>query len=174
MNGHAKERLRQRIRATRRTGAIYTMSGGGASGVYWDVRSALLKPGALEDAVDVFRSTSADGVHTVAGMGVGGTLLVGALCAARPSVTGLVVRQGHKDHGLQRQVEGSAGPAGTVVLVDDVATTGSTLEALMAALLPDHTLFSAVVLLDRGEGARERMEACGVPFQSIFTKEDVS
>ena len=176
----ARDRLRERIRATKHTGAVYPLSGGGASDVYWDVRAALMKPGAMADAVRVVLAATpfASFMHytprVVAGMGVGGTLLVGGICALRRGMSGLVVRPEGKQHGLQRRVEGEL-DSWTVVLVDDVVTTGASLASMVEPLcrMGAQPVMGAVALLDRSDGAAERLFEQGVVLESVFTAADV-
>ncbi len=83
------------------------------------------------------------------------------------------VRSGRKGHGLGRRVEGWSGP-GRAVLVDDVATTGGSLASAVEALREAGVIVEeAVVILDRGEGAAERLSGLGVRLYSLTTLGEV-
>ena len=75
------------------------------------------------------------------------------------------VRKEAKAHGMQRRIEGPALAAGTrVLLVDDVLTSGGSLLRAIEAVGEDTeaTVAGVLVLVDREEGGRERLEEVGV------------
>ena len=60
-----------------------------------------------------------------------------------------------------------------VILVDDVATTGKALiEAKRVLDEAGVVIESAIVIVDRKEGAKENLAEIGVPLESIFTIHD--
>lgn len=86
-----------------------------------------------------------------------------------------VVRKAAKGRGTNRRVEGADVSGGVrVLLVDDVVTTGASIldaHAVVSAL--GATVTGAVTLLDRGEAARPRFEAAGVPYFPVLTYHDL-
>jgi orotate phosphoribosyltransferase len=85
-----------------------------------------------------------------------------------------IVRKAVKEHGTQRQIEGPALPKGSrVILVDDVATTGKALIEAKEALDKEGVLVdTAIVIVDRCEGAKENLEKAGLKLESIFNIKD--
>lgn len=84
------------------------------------------------------------------------------------------VRKAPKDHGQGRQVEGNFRPGETVVVVDDVITRGeSTVAAIEALLREGGKVAFVVALVDRQEGGRQKIEALGYPFFSVFTRDEL-
>jgi orotate phosphoribosyltransferase len=85
-----------------------------------------------------------------------------------------VVRRKAKEHGLKKDIEGDIHEGDKVVIVDDVVTTGqSTVEAIEKARKGKLDIVKAIALIDRQEGGRENIERLGIPFESIFTKDDL-
>jgi orotate phosphoribosyltransferase len=89
-----------------------------------------------------------------------------------PLINAFLVRKEPKGHGMKRQIEGlgdeAAGAA--VVIVDDVCTTGdSTVKAIEASREAGLRVLGAICLVDRDEGAKERIEGLGCPFERIFS-----
>ncbi|ADI31359.1 orotate phosphoribosyltransferase [Staphylothermus hellenicus] len=78
------------------------------------------------------------------------------------------VRKKPKQHGTRRLVEGIV-TGKKVLVVDDVATTGGSLEhAVNAVRSEGGTVEKAFVFIDRQEGARERLRRLGVELVSLM------
>jgi orotate phosphoribosyltransferase len=87
-----------------------------------------------------------------------------------------IIRKEPKEHGTGRWIEGLANlkPGGSVVLVEDVLTTGATiLEGARRVKEEGFIINSIYVLLDREEGGKERIALEGIPLISLFTKRDI-
>jgi orotate phosphoribosyltransferase len=83
------------------------------------------------------------------------------------------VRKESKGHGTKRFIEGPVQPGDSVVIVEDVVTTGgSSLEAI--ARCEDYGLKIARVMaiIDRMEGGREAFTDRGYSFSSLLTIRD--
>jgi orotate phosphoribosyltransferase len=84
------------------------------------------------------------------------------------------IRKQAKTHGRGKLIEGNFKSGDTVVIVDDTITTGgSTLEAIEKVRAEGGIVAFALVLVDRGEGGKEAIEATGVPVTAIFTRADI-
>ena len=89
------------------------------------------------------------------------------------SLRGFMVRKEAKDHGTKRFVEGPVQPGETVVIVEDVVTTGgSALAAIDRAVEFGLTVRGVIGLIDRNEGGREAFAARGIPLKTLFTIDD--
>jgi len=85
-----------------------------------------------------------------------------------------VVRKAPKAHGQTKLIEGSFKKGDVVVVVDDVVTRGdSTIAAINAITNEGGKVAFAVVLVDRQEGGREKIEAMGCPVFSVFKRDEV-
>src|SRR5262249_32617634 len=81
------------------------------------------------------------------------------------------VRKTVKEHGRQRRIEGNFSPGDSVVIVDDVITTGgSTLQAIDAVEAAGGKIAFVLVLVDREEGGRENIEKRGYRVVPVFTR----
>ena len=82
----------------------------------------------------------------------------------------IYVRKEVKQHGLRKQVEGDFKPGLKALLIDDVATTGSSLLKAVEALRSEGIqVYDAFVVVDRGEGAKEKLAGVGVRLNSLIT-----
>lgn len=85
------------------------------------------------------------------------------------------VRKSAKKHGLHKLIEGSFASGQSVVVVDDVTTTGgSTLQAIDAIESSGGHVAFVLVLVDRQEGGRKAIEDRGHMVVSIFDRSDLS
>jgi uridine monophosphate synthetase len=79
-------------------------------------------------------------------------------------------RKEAKEYGTRAEIEGEYKSGETVVLIDDLATTGGSkfevIEKLKAAGLQ---VQDVVVLIDRQSGARESLERAGLRFHAVVT-----
>jgi orotate phosphoribosyltransferase len=85
-----------------------------------------------------------------------------------------VVRKEAKAHGLQRLIEGPGVEGRAVVAVEDTSTTGGSVTTAIEALREAGAEVKAVaVIVDRATGARQRIEALGLPYHCLFGLEDL-
>ncbi len=85
-----------------------------------------------------------------------------------------VVRKEPKKHGTMQWIEGNVKRGDRVLIVEDVITTGSsTKKAIERAKEGGLKVMGVVVLIDRQEGGREAIEAMGLPFKALLTKEEI-
>ena len=84
------------------------------------------------------------------------------------------VRKSAKKHGRHKLIEGNFSAGDSVVIVDDVVTTGgSTLQAIDAIEASGGNVAFVIVLVDRQEGGREETEKRGHKVVPIFTRADL-
>lgn len=81
------------------------------------------------------------------------------------------VRKEPKGHGAGKQIEGNFKSGDTIIVVDDVITTGgSTLKAIDVIEREGGKVAFCIVLVDREEGGREAIEARGIHVIPLFTR----
>ncbi|MDR0481929.1 MAG: orotate phosphoribosyltransferase [Cellulomonadaceae bacterium] len=89
-------------------------------------------------------------------------------------VDAFVVRKDTKAHGMQRQIEGPDISGRKVVVVEDTTTTGSSpITAVEAVRDAGAEVVAVATIVDRATGAREVIEALGVPYFPVFGLEDI-
>ncbi|MFW5965712.1 MAG: orotate phosphoribosyltransferase [Halodesulfurarchaeum sp.] len=145
----------------------FELSHGGRSEYYVDKYRFETDPAALRIVADAF----ADRIEgeTLAGVAVGAVPLVTAtaLATGNPYV---IVRKEAKGYGTGNRIEGEFPSAGRVVVLEDVATTGkSALSAVQALREVGASVDHVLVVVDREEGARERLAEHGVTLESLLT-----
>ncbi|MBL7050253.1 MAG: orotate phosphoribosyltransferase [Nitrospira sp.] len=90
------------------------------------------------------------------------------------SIEAFVVRKEPKQHGTMQWVEGNVSEGDSVLITEDVVTTGgSTIKAIERARKSGLNVLGVVVLIDRQEGGKEAVEALGVPVETLLTKDEI-
>lgn len=157
----------------------FVLSSGKASSYYLDGRVITLTPeGAYLVADIMLEMIKGLDVDALGGPTLGADPIVGAVACLshlkqKPLKT-FIVRKQQKEHGTKRLIEGPAIRKGaSVVLVDDVATTGKAIiEAKQALDSEGIKIKKVIVIVDRGEGAKENLAKEGLELDSIFTIKD--
>lgn len=157
-----------------------TLSSGQESDYYIDMRRISLDGEAAPLVGRVMRELTADWDYTSAG---GLTLgadpvaasLLHAAAAAGEQLDAFVVRKANKTHGLQRLIEGPDIEGRKVLAVEDTSTTGgSVLTAVEALRAAGAQVVGVAVIVDRDTGAKEAIEAAGLPYRFAIGKADLA
>ena len=167
----------------------FTLASGAKSDYYIDCRTTTLdaEGGRLSGLVfaELIRQ-HAPHAEAVGGLTMGADPLVSNTASSSawwqllhpeaPAVHGFLVRKAMKTHGTGRQIEGYVREGASVVVVDDVCTTGgSTITAIEAVRAAGMQVAAVLCLVDREQGGRANIEALAgeAPFVSVFTASDV-
>ena len=87
----------------------------------------------------------------------------------------LYIRQRVKVAGRERKVEGMLMPGDKVLLIDDLVTTGLSLAKAAAVVRAEGGVVEdAFVLLDRGEGGREKLAKEGIRLHYLVTMKEAA
>jgi orotate phosphoribosyltransferase len=86
----------------------------------------------------------------------------------------VIIRNAKKDYGTSKPYEGRLTDSDSVLLVEDIATTGGqVLEAAKFIASVGAKIERIVAVIDRQEGARDNIQAAGFSFEALFTKADL-
>lgn len=165
--------LAKRIRDAAYLEGEFTLRSGRKSNYYLDKYLFETQPDILRALGEMFATHVAASTTLIAGAELGGVALAAAtaLASEKPFV---IIRNTRKDYGTSKPYEGKLSSADSVLLVEDIATTGG--QVLEAATLITHIggrVERIVAVIDRQEGARENIEKAGFLFESLFTKADL-
>ena len=156
-----------------------TLSSGRQADYYVDLRRITLDA----DAAPLVGRVMLDLVHgwdfaAVGGLTLGADPVATAMlhtAAARGSrLDAFVVRKESKSHGLQRRIEGPDVAGRRVLAVEDTSTTGgSVLTAVQALRDGGAEVVGVAQIIDRATGAREKVEAEGLPYRYVYGLADL-
>ena len=155
------------------------LSSGKESDYYLDERIVTLLPeGAYLTAkimLDMLKDTEVDaaGGPTVAADPIAGAIAAVSHAEGHP-VAGFIVRKEPKGHGMGKQVEGPIQKGMKVAIIDGTMTTGgSLLKAIEVMEKAGCKVVKVMVIIDRLEGGREKVQEKGYDFAAIFTRDDL-
>ncbi|MDI6751279.1 MAG: orotate phosphoribosyltransferase [bacterium] len=155
------------------------LSSGRKSHYYIDGKLVTLDPeGAFLVAKIIIELLKKDNVDGIGGLTIGADPIVSAVAAISYKegfpIPAFIVRNSPKKHGMMKLIEGPIKEGSRVVIVDDVVTTGGSIEkAISEVEKASCKVIKVIAIVDRLEGAKERFAEKGYNFISIFTREDL-
>ena len=154
----------------------FTLASGKTSSYYLDGKQVALHAAGLRQIAAGFLELAGDWrFDAVGGMSIGADPLIGAVLALSPrdDLAGVMIRKEAKGHGTGRYLEGPLQPGQTVLIVEDVVTTGgSSLTAIERVREFGAEVCGVAAIVDRLQGGAATFEAAGVPLRSLFTVRD--
>lgn len=156
----------------------FTLSSGKKSDFYVDCREILLQREVmLTLGKYVACADNKPWFVSVAGVTSGADPIICSIVMSYDKASnGLFIRKAAKDHGTKKMIEGFIPPDKTVLVVDDVLTTGDSIKHACDTLISSNMTVSGIfVLVDREEnGAAKSLERqYGIPVYSLVTKSEI-
>jgi len=177
MTSGARARLAALVRQLAVVHGQVTLSSGAQTDYYVDLRRVTLHHEAAPLIGRLVRELTSDwSYQAVGGLTLGADPVAAAvLHAPGPPVDAFVVRKSPKQHGLQRRIEGPDVAARPVLAVDDTSTTGASVLTAVAALrAAGADVVGVATVVDRNTGAREAIEAAGLPYRAVLSMSELS
>jgi orotate phosphoribosyltransferase len=168
-----REQLAKRIAEVALLRGDFTLRSGRKSNYYLDKYLFETQPDILKALGELFAQKIGSNVDRIAGAELGAVALAAAtaMSCGKPFV---IIRNQKKDYGTSKLVEGTLKPGDTVIIVEDVLTTGGqVLEAAKSLQDAGAKVDRIVSVIDRMEGARANIEGAGYTFESLFTTKDL-
>src|SRR5437762_1402867 len=168
-----REQLARRIAEVSLLRGEFTLRSGRKSNYYLDKYRFETQPDVLSALGKMLAARVMKSVDRIAGAELGAVPLavVTAIASGKPCV---FVRNQKKDYGTAKQIEGVLKSGETVMIVEDVLTTGGqVLEAAKSLESLGAKIDRIVAVIDRMEGARENIEKGGYVFEALFTTKDL-
>ena len=155
------------------------LSSGQESNFYLDMKMVELLPeGSYLIGEVMFDLIEELDIAAIGGLAVGAVPMVTSIveCCYRneKEIEGFFVRDGIKTHGTRKRIEGKFTDGCRVVLVDDVVTTGRSIDkAIDAATERGAEIVSIFSIVDRDAGAKAHFAEKGIEYRSVFSKSEV-
>jgi len=161
------------IRKKARLTGHFTLRSGRTSEIYFDKYQFESDPNLLKAIAGELVALVPEGTEILAGLEMGGIPVVTVLS----QFTGLpaaFLRKEPKAYGTCRYAEGADLRNKTVVLVEDVVSSGEAILDAVAALRRDGiNPVIALCVIDRQTGGRESLGRSGIELRSLYTMEQI-
>jgi len=168
-----KSELAGRIRDAAYLEGDFTLRSGRKSKYYLDKYLFETQPDILRELGTLFAEHVKTSTTLIAGAELGGVALAASasMASGKPFV---IIRNAKKDYGTSKPYEGRITDGDSVLLVEDIATTGGqVLEAAKLITSIGARVERIVAVIDRLEGARANIEGAAFVFESLLTKTDL-
>lgn len=150
----------------------FTLTSGRKSPYYVDIKRAVTDPGILRDLAQAM-APAATGHARLAGVELGAIPLVVAL-SLETGLPYVMIRKASRTHGTGGAVEGDLQKGDRTLLVEDVTTTGGSVARGVDLLREAGAIVERVVcVVDREEGARDRLKSQGVELVALLTSREL-
>jgi len=157
----------------------FKLTSGKISPYYIDLRIVPSFPDAFKKVCDFYvdfirNEIGGKNFDRIAGIPVAG-IPFASLIAYNLQKPFLYVRKGVRLHGRQRRVEGILAPGDRVLLIDDLITTGLSLRKAAKAIMAEGGVVAdAVVLLDREESGKGKLEKSGIKLHALLNVSEIA
>jgi orotate phosphoribosyltransferase len=157
----------------------FRLTSGKMSPYYIDLRIVPSFPDAFREICSFYSGFIRDNVGTknferAAGIPVAG-IPFAALVAYDLKKPFLYIRKGVRRHGRERRIEGVIAPGDRILLVDDLVTTGLSLQNAAKTIVAEGGLVTdTVVLIDRQEGGKERLAKSGIRVHALLNITEIA
>jgi orotate phosphoribosyltransferase len=168
-----REQLARRIADVALLRGEFTLRSGRKSNYYLDKYRFETQPDVLIALGAMLAEHVTADVDRIAGPELGAVPLAAAaaMASGKPCI---FIRNAKKEYGSNKQIEGVFQPGETVLIVEDIMTTGGqVVEAAKTIEAAGLKVEKIVGVIDRLEGARQNIESAGYVFERLFTTRDL-
>lgn len=145
----------------------YTLKNGEISKYYFDMKLLVSYPNLLKSIGDKIYNLIGDECDLLCGVPIGG-LPVCSYISINYNIPMIIVRDEIKKYGTQNQIEGKYNKSNKCIIIEDVITTGGSVQKVIDILEDKVEILGVFVIIDRQQGFN-----CSVPVRSLFTKTDI-
>lgn len=174
MGAVTREELAKAIDASTRLTGTFRLRSGATTSHYFDKFQFTSDPALLDAVTDLLVGLIPPGTEVLAGLELGGVPLA-AVLALKTGLPAVYVRKAPKPYGTSKIAEGVSVANRTVVVIEDVVTTGGQIVASCLVLRREGGVVRhAVAVIDRGAGGNENLRAADVELSALFTAAELA
>ena len=146
----------------------FKLKNGEVSKYYFDMKKLISYPELLKKIGDaVYEMIDKDNCDLLCGVPIGG-LPICSYISTKYNIPMIIVRNEVKSYGSCKQIEGNYNKQNKCVIIEDVITTGNSVQNTIDILKEKVNITSVLVIVDRQQNFN-----CSVPVKSLITKTDI-
>lgn len=159
-------------------GKAFKLSSGEESAYFFNMKMTMLDPEGANLIADlILDRPELKEVKAIGGLVMGAVPIISVVSArsygTRHPIPAFFVRKELKGHGTNKIIEGHLESGTSVMLLDDVTTTGeSVMTAVRAARNAGAIVDTVITVVDRLEGAEGNLSRDGIRLIALFTRRD--
>jgi orotate phosphoribosyltransferase len=168
-----KAALAQEIMQTAHLTGNFTLRSGAVSNEYFDKYLFESKPQLLRAIAEHLAPLIPKEIEVLAGLEMGGIPIVTAL-SLETGLPAAFVRKKAKDYGTRKSAEGAQVYGKTVLIIEDVITSGG--QVILSATDLKNTganIHSVLCVIDREQGGMEKLAEAGLALSALFTMSEL-
>ena len=145
----------------------FQLKSGEISKYYFDMKQLVSHPELLKEIGDKMFDLIDKDCNLLCGVPIGG-LPVCSYISIQYNIPMIMVRDEKKTYGTQKQIEGNYKKNDKCIIIEDVITTGGSVQKTIDILKDKVDILGVIVIMNRQQGFH-----CSVPVKNIFTKTDI-
>ncbi len=150
----------------------FVLTSGAISDYYIDIKKASTEPKTLR-LIAQEMSSYTKGYDMLAGMELGAVPLVVAL-ALETDIPYVIIRKEKREHGTGKQIEGGDVKGKSVLIIEDVTTSGGSVVKTIQILRENQAEVEKVLtVVDREAGAKETLKKLEVQFIPLVSVSEI-
>ncbi|WP_409200722.1 orotate phosphoribosyltransferase [Methanobrevibacter sp. DSM 116169] len=148
----------------------FTLASGKESNYYIDMKKAITEPEILSTIAELISTEiSNDNIDKIAGPALGAVPIATAV-SLKSNIPLLMIRKEKKGYGTSKLIEGELNKGDSVIVVEDVTTTGgSLLKAIKAIEDNGGIVKKAFTVVDREDGATNLFKSENIDFEPLIS-----
>ena len=146
----------------------FKLKNGEISKYYFDMKKLISYPQLLSRIGDaIYELIDKDNCDLLCGVPIGG-IPICSYISTKYNIPMIIVRDEVKSYGSCKQIEGNYNKDSKCVIIEDVITTGSSVENTISILKEHINVTNVLVIVDRQQNFN-----CSIPVKSLITKTDI-
>lgn len=146
---------------------VFTLKSGEISKYYFDMKCIVSYPKLFKQIGDEMYNLIDKDCTLLCGVPLGG-LPICSYISTKYEIPMIMVRDNVKSYGTNKQIEGIYNKKDKCVIIEDVVTTGGSVNKIIDILKDKVDIIGVVVVLNR-----EESHNCSIPIKSVTTKTDI-
>tara|TARA_B100000242_G_C43042732_1_gene486553 strand:+ start:1075 stop:2202 length:1128 start_codon:yes stop_codon:yes gene_type:complete len=146
----------------------FKLKSGEISKYYFDMKNIVSYPNIVRNIGDLmYQIINKEECDIICGVPIGG-LPVCSYISTKYDIPMIMVRDEVKTYGTNKQIEGTYKPTDKCIIIEDVITSGQSVQKVIDILKDKVNVVGVVVIIDR-----QQSYTCSLPVNSLITKTDI-